>query len=89
MPKRRRSAAKTLPLTIATLTLASWETIVRRALLMASGTCPPADYRRMVTEKLAAMQRAGFAAAMGRSHAAILAPFVRRTRANARRLRRK
>jgi hypothetical protein len=74
---------------MARLTLASWETILRRSLLIASGTCPPAEYRRMVREKLEAMQRAGFAAAMGRSNAAILAPFVRRSRANAKRLRRK
>ena len=44
-----------MPLTMARLSLASWETIARRTLLMASGTCPPAEYRRMVTEKLAAM----------------------------------
>lgn len=78
-----------MPLTMARLSLASRETIARRTLLMASGTCPPAEYRRMVTEKLAAMQTAAFAAAMGRSNAAILAPFVRRSRTNAKRLRRK
>jgi len=43
----------------------------------------------MVSEKLAAMQSAAFAAAMGRSGAAVVAPFVRRSRANAKRLRRK
>jgi len=74
---------------VARLTLASWETILRRSLLMASGTCSPAEYRRMVSEKLAAMQSAAFAAAMGRSGAAVVAPFVRRSRANAKRLRRK
>jgi hypothetical protein len=89
MPKRRRYAATTMPLTMAHLALSSWETIVRRSLLIASGTCPPAEYRRMVSEKLAALQGAAFAAATGRGNAAILAPFVRRSRANAKRLRRK
>ncbi|HUN43897.1 MAG TPA: hypothetical protein VMU81_26700 [Acetobacteraceae bacterium] len=78
-----------MPLTMARLTLASWETILRRSMLIASGTCPPAEYRRMVREKFQAMQSAGLAAAMGRSNAAILSPFVRRSRANAKRLRRK
>jgi 23S rRNA maturation mini-RNase III len=78
-----------LPITaLAELTLSSWETIVRRTLMMAQGTCTVAEYQRMTTEKVAAMQQSMLAVATGRGQAAALAPFVTRTRANARRLRR-
>ena len=77
----------TIPLMMTQMTLASWETIFHRSLLMAQGTCTAAEYQRMVTEKLAAMQSSMLAAATGRGQAAIVAPFLRRSRANARRLR--
>jgi len=70
------------------LTLASWETIYRRTLMMAQGTCSAAEYQRMVKEKAAAMQAATLALMTGRGHAAVLEPFLARSRANARRLRR-
>ncbi len=88
MQKRTRTAI-TVPLMMSRLAVASWETIFRRSLLMAQGTCTPAEYQRMVTEKVSAMQSSMWAAATGRSQAAMLAPFLRRSRANARRLRRK
>jgi hypothetical protein len=72
---------------MANLTAASWETIFRRTLLMAQGTCSPAEYRRMTAEKVAAMQTATRALMNGRGQAAILAPFVSRARSNAKRLR--
>ncbi len=70
------------------LTMASWETIFRRTMMMAQGTCSPAEFQRMGAEKLAAMQQSAAALATGRGQAAALAPFVAKTRANVRRLRR-
>jgi hypothetical protein len=73
---------------MARLTAASWETILRRSLMMAQGNCSPAEYRRMAEEKVAAVQASTAALMAGRGHAAVLAPFVTRTRANVKRLRR-
>ncbi len=69
------------------LTMASWETIFRRTLMMATGNCSPAEYQRMAAEKLQAAQQSMVALATGRGQAAALAPYVARTRANVRRLR--
>jgi hypothetical protein len=74
---------------MARLAVASWETIFRRTLMIAQGTCTPAEYRRMAEEKLAAVQQSTAALMSGRGEAAMLAPFVTRARANAKRLRRK
>ncbi len=74
---------------LARLAAASWETIIRRSLLMAQGRCTPAEYRRMVAEKAAAARASTAALMNGRGQAAMLAPFVSRTRANVKRLRRK
>jgi hypothetical protein len=89
---KRRHKTTALPLMLAELTMASWETIARRSLLMAQGTCSRAEYARMVAEKTAAMQRS--ALVLSRSRAAmdmtaLLAPWHGRATANARRLRRK
>ena len=73
---------------MAELAFSSWETIFRRGLMMAQGTCSLAEYQRMGDEKAAAMQQSMIALVSGRSQAAVLAPFVSRTRANVRRLRR-
>jgi hypothetical protein len=86
MSKRR---SRNLPAMMTQLTLASWETIYRRSLMMAQGTCSAAEYQRMVMEKAAAMQASTFALMTGRGHTAALAPYLVRSRANARRLRRK
>jgi hypothetical protein len=56
---------------------------------MAQGVCTAAEYRRMAAEKVAAVQVSTAALMRGRSQAAVLAPFVVRARANAKRLRRK
>ena len=69
------------------LTFAAWETVFRRSMMMAQGTCPAAEYQRMAMEKAAAMQKSMTAVLSGRGHAAALAPFVTRARANAKRLR--
>lgn len=76
-----------LPMLMTRLSLASWETIMHRTRMMADGTCTTAEYQRMTTEKLAAMQSSAAAMMAGRSQSAILAPFVTKARANARRLR--
>ncbi len=70
------------------LTLESWETIYRRSVLMAQGACGPLEYQRMVAEKAEALQAASFALMTGRGNAAVVAPYLKRARANARRLRR-
>jgi hypothetical protein len=78
-----------LPMMMAHLTAASWETIYHRTMMMAQGTCSAAEYQRMAMEKTVAMQRSMTALMTGGSHTAVLAPFVSRARANAKRLRRK
>jgi hypothetical protein len=88
-PTRKYSSPLSMAMTMASLTATSWETIFRRTLLMAQGTCSPAEYRRMTAEKVAAMRTSVGALMSGKSQAAMLAPFVSRTRANAKRLRRK
>jgi len=74
---------------ITQLTFASWETICRRTLMIAQGTCSAAEYQRMVMEKAAAMQASTLAMLTGRGNAAVVAPYLARSRANAKRLRRK
>jgi hypothetical protein len=86
MTKRR---SRNLPAMITEMTLASWETVYHRGLMMAQGTCSAAEYQRMVMEKAAAVQASTLALMTGRGHAAALAPYLVRSRANARRLRRK
>jgi hypothetical protein len=71
------------------LAAASWETMFRRGLMMAQGTCTPAEYRRMVAEKVAAAHASASALSRGHGTSSVMAPYVRRTRANVRRLRRK
>ena len=89
MKKRIRKSPYAFPMTMALLTAASWETVIRRSLLMAQGACTPAEYWRMAEEKAAAVRSSVAAMLTGRSPAVVVAPFVSRARANARRLRRK
>lgn len=77
-----------LPLMMARLTIASWETIFRRTMMMAQGTCSAAEFQRMTVEKMAAMQSSMAALFMGQGHDKVLSPFLDRAQANARRLRR-
>jgi RNase P/RNase MRP subunit POP5 len=88
MRKRTPASPFTIPFMLADLGMTSLETIMRRSLMMVQGTCSAAEYQRMVLEKVLAMQRATLVAARGQSHAAMLSPFVTRSRANAKRLRR-
>jgi hypothetical protein len=91
MRRRRKSQVSglSLPLTMAQLTAAAWETVLRRSLLMARGACSATEYQRMTAEKIAAMRTAAGARMTGKGPAAVLAPFVSRARSNAKRLRRK
>jgi len=88
MRKRAKDSPYALSMMVAGLAMASWETIFHRTMMMAQGTCSPAEYQRMAAEKMVAMQQSMAALATGRGQAAVLAPFVTRSRANARRLRR-
>ncbi|MGH7089845.1 MAG: hypothetical protein ACREFQ_13185 [Stellaceae bacterium] len=86
MPRR-----KSTTLILAELGLAAFETVALRMSLMARGAMSDAEYRRMTTEKLIAAQRSMLAAlrpGQGRGRA-MIAPFHRAARANAKRLRRK
>jgi len=74
------------PMMMTRLYLASWETIMHRTRMMADGSCTMAEYQRMTTEKMAAMQAATATMMTGGSQAAIMAPFVTKARANAKRL---
>ena len=89
MKKRLPYSDFALPMMLARLTFASWETIMRRSVMMAQGTCSPDEYIRMTSEKLSAMQTSMAAVARGGGHAEALAPYVTKTRANVQRLRRK
>jgi hypothetical protein len=84
---RRRKTA--LPMMMAELGFNAMEVIARRTAMMAAGTCSPAEYRRMVREKMAAMASSARLLAGGRSGASLLAPWHSRAKKNAVRLRRK
>jgi hypothetical protein len=87
MKKHASPSPFDLPFMFASLAAASWETIFHRSMMMAQGTCSIAEYQRMVTEKAAAMQASTVSLMTGGHPAAALAPFLTRSRANARRLR--
>ena len=89
MKKPAKTLPYTLPLMVAGLVVASWATIFHRSVLMARGTCSAAEYQRMMAEKAAAVRASVAAVMTGRGHAAVLAPFATRARANMRRLSRK
>ncbi len=92
MGKRRRRPVLPLPLLMAELAFASWETVLRRTAMMAAGNCSLAEYQRMVLEKAEAAQRSALAMMTlsgQRGLRAAVAPWHRRARANAKRLRRR
>lgn len=91
MTKRTRRRPRSLQGMMLELGLASFETIGRRSLMMAQGTCSPAEYARMVQEKTAAFSRSAAVLARSRkapSATALLAPWHAKATANAKRLRR-
>ncbi len=79
--------AMKLPIMWTELAAASWETIWHRTALMASGSCSFEEYERMVQEKMQALQLSGMALMTGQEPEAVLRPFHKKARANARRLR--
>lgn len=88
--RKRRRATPLLPVMMAELAWASWETMARRAWMMADGTCSIDEYQRMVQEKMRAAQRSAFALMLpGVTLASAMAPWHRPAIANARRLRKK
>ena len=86
--RRSRSSA---PFLLAELGLASAETIARRTMLMGTGRCTPAEYTKMVTEKVAAAQSSWleFAFSPWTMWTSMIQPYHRAARRNARRLRHK
>ena len=86
----RRSRPNALNL-LAELGAASAETIARRMMLMGTGQCTHAEYRKMVDEKIAATQSALIAAAFSpwTMWTSMLQPYHKAARHNARRLRSK
>jgi hypothetical protein len=89
MKRRDQTSPFAFPMMMARLTAASWETIFHRSMMMAQGTCSAMEYQRMAMEKAAATQSAMAALMTGGSPARVMAPYVTRARANAKRLRRK
>lgn len=90
--KSRKSKATSLPLAMTDLTLASWETIARRMLLISQNQCSPAEYQRMVSEKAMAAMSTGltFFSSFGQaSMTSLLAPWLSGANANVKRLRKK
>lgn len=78
-----------LPLMMFELAMASAETIAHRTWLMATGRCTPAEYTRMMAEKLTAMQRTTRIALSPRANGAtLLAPWHGAAKRNSKRLRR-
>lgn len=90
MRKRNKAANADLPLTIFQMAMSSAETIARRSWMMASGTCPPAEYRRMILEKLNATQQMGVAmVSKNATVEKLLKPWHRGVRRNVKRLRKR
>ena len=74
---------------MAELAWASWETIMRRAFMIAQSTCSAAEYQCMLDEKTAATLEAGglLLSPAGTSAEALLTPWHSRATANVRHLR--
>jgi hypothetical protein len=89
MKRVSRRRKQTITAAMTELMIASYETIARRGLAMALGTCSRAEYRRMIMEKLAASKQSALALMSGRGTRLALAPWHKRATANAKRLRRR
>ncbi len=76
---------------LASLGTASFQTIAMRSAMMASGTCSPAEYQRMVREKTTAALQTSMRLATWppASATALLAPWHSKATANAKRLSRR
>jgi hypothetical protein len=90
--RNRHPVLVPLPLMVVELAFASWETIARRTMMMANGTCSPAEYARMVMEKAAAAQSTALALSRKRTRhnlRSVVGPWHRGATANAKRLRKR
>jgi hypothetical protein len=84
--------AITFPLEMTKLMLASGETVARRMLLISQNKCSPDEYFRMVNEKTQAAMTTGLTlmSSFGQaSMTSLMAPWVSKATANAKRLRKK
>jgi hypothetical protein len=87
-----KTKAASVPDTMTKLTLASWETISRRMLLISQNQCSQAEYMRMVSEKADAAMQTGLTMMFSfgqASMSSLMAPWVSHATANAKRLRKK
>ncbi|WP_366553270.1 hypothetical protein [Aquibaculum sediminis] len=83
------SGSLTLPFLWSALFSASLETVARRSLLLATGNFTLGEYQRMMCEKATALQGTAVAAVSpAPTPEALLAPWHRIAKANAKRLRR-
>jgi hypothetical protein len=90
MKTRRSKSVSSLPMAMADLTLASWETIAHRMLLISQNRCSPAEYQRMVSEKAQAAMESSLTMMSGNAQFdSLLAPWLKSATANAKRLRKK
>jgi hypothetical protein len=92
MTTRKRRKAPSLPAMMTDLTMASWETITHRTLMMAQNACPPAEYQRMLTEKTQAVMESSTRLILSggmTSLTSLIAPWYKLASANAKRLRNK
>jgi hypothetical protein len=86
--KSKRKTPPPLPLLLFELGMASGETIARRSLMLAQGRCTARERRRMVEEKsAAALASLALLTNPQADFAALLGPWHRAARANAKRLR--
>jgi hypothetical protein len=85
--KSTPNSSLAFPMMMVQLSMASWETIFHRTMLMYRGSCTAAEYQRMFAEKAKAAQISTLALMTGKGEAAVVAPYLTRARANARRLR--
>ncbi len=69
------------------LAFASWETIIHRMVMMATGTCSAAEYKCMVSEKMAASHASMVELMAGGGGVAVIAPYLAAASGNAKRLR--
>jgi hypothetical protein len=75
------------PKMMAQLTLASWETVWHRIVLMGQGACTISEYQLMASEKVEALQLSTLALLTGCSQEEIVTPYLERAQNNASRLR--
>jgi hypothetical protein len=84
------SEALSLPMAMADLTLASWETVTRRMLLISQNQCSQDEYERMVSEKAQAAMATALTLMFSYGQASVVSlmgPWLSRANANVNRLR--